>query len=111
MVWCSFKVPLGEFTFAEHMDRIGQTPEAKELLEGSRSKINPLVDEATDRMLGEYIEAPTSEQVFAPTAATPVRDSAGPPKARKRKPKAHEPSTFDRTKLPGTPVAGQLADQ
>jgi len=38
-VWCSFNVPLGERTFAEHMDRIGQTPEALELIEGSRQTV------------------------------------------------------------------------
>lgn len=61
MVWCSFTVPLGERTFAEHMDRIGQTSEAQELMDGTRSTLSPALEEATQRMLGEHIEAPTSD--------------------------------------------------
>ena len=83
-LWCSFNVPLGELTFAQHMDRIGQTPEAEQLLEGSRDTVRPVLEEATDRMLGEYIEAPTTEE---DTAALP--ESAGPP------------STPEAVKLPG----------
>ncbi len=61
-VWCSFNVELGSGTFANHMDRIGQTPEAEELLDGTRSVVDPMMDEARDRLLGEYIEAPTVEE-------------------------------------------------
>jgi hypothetical protein len=84
LLWCSFNVPLGELTFAQHMDRIGQTPEAEELLEGSRDTVRPVIQEATDRMLGEYIEAPTVED-----DAGVRREGAGPP------------STPDTVKLPG----------
>jgi hypothetical protein len=60
MIWCSFKVPLGRRTFAEHIDRIGQTEEARELLDSTRHTLTPVFRDATDRMLGEYIEAPTA---------------------------------------------------
>ena len=78
-VWCSFNVPLGERTFAEHMDRIGQTPEAMELIEGSRQTVTPMIEEATHRVLGEYVEAPTS-LAQEPTPANTVPETAGPPR-------------------------------
>lgn len=101
LVWCSFQVPLGELTFAQHMDRIGQTPEAKGLLDGSRKTIAPVMDEATDRMLGEYIEAPThastvESAVFPSSPGVP--QSAGPPRPMRDRTK---PSTDESTKLPG----------
>jgi len=68
-LWCSFQVPLGELTFAEHMDRIGKTREAEALLHGTRSVVSPLLDEATDRLLGEYIEAPTEASIAVPSRA------------------------------------------
>lgn len=93
-VWCSFNIPLGERTFAEHMDRIGQTPEAKELIEGSRETVTPMLEEATHRVLGEYVEAPTS---LAQDPVTPARtagdatvpETAGTPRPRGRLPRAH----------------------
>lgn len=60
VVWCSFRVPLGQRTFAEHADRIGETPEARELLDSTRQTVTPMLQDATDRMLGEYVEAPTA---------------------------------------------------
>jgi len=60
IVWCSFRVPLGRRTFAEHADRIGETPEARELLDSTRQTVTPVLQDATDRMLGEYVEAPTA---------------------------------------------------
>lgn len=86
-VWCSFNVPLGERTFAEHMDRIGQTPEAMELIEGSRQTVTPMIEEATHRVLGEYVEAPTS-LAQEPTPANTVPETAGPPRPG-RLPRAH----------------------
>lgn len=87
-VWCSFNVPLGERTFAEHMDRIGQTPEAVELIEGSRQTVSPMIEEATHRVLGEYVEAPTS-LAQEPTHVNSVPETAGPPKVSGRLPRAH----------------------
>jgi len=67
-VWAAFKLPLGELTFAEHVDEIGQTPEAKGLVDGARSTVNPVLEEASDRVFGEYIEAPTHATVAKPAA-------------------------------------------
>jgi hypothetical protein len=58
-LWAAFAVDLGGKTFAEHIDTISETPEAEELIEGTRSKINPALREVRDRVLGEYVEAPT----------------------------------------------------
>lgn len=79
-VWCAFTVPLGTRTFAEHMDRIGQTPEARELLDSTRSTVNPVLEEATERMLGEYIEAPTQASTPASSSA-PIPTRTAPPRA------------------------------
>ncbi len=86
-VWCSFNIPLGERTFAEHMDRIGQTPEAMELIDGSRETVTPMIEEATHRVLGEYVEAPTS-LAQDPTHVNAVPETAGPPRSG-RLPRAH----------------------
>lgn len=78
LVWCSFRVPLGERTFAEHADRIGETPEARELLDSTRQTLTPMLQDATDRMLGEYIEAPTEATTLP--SSPPATPPATPPK-------------------------------
>jgi hypothetical protein len=92
-LWIAFTVELGGRTFAEHVDRIGQTPEANDLVEGTRSTINPVLQEATDRMLGEHIEAPTRVE----PRPTPTHTAAARPRPRPRA----EASTPERGKLPG----------
>jgi hypothetical protein len=89
-LWFAFTVKLGGRTFAEHIDRIGQTPEAHDLIEGTRSTVNPVLQEATDRVLGEHIEAPTRAEPQPVTHAATAR-----PEARPRV------STPERVKLPG----------
>lgn len=79
VVWCSFRVPLGRRTFAEHADRIGQTPEARELVDSTRQTVTPALQDATDRMLGEYIEAPTKPPPGSPAAAAAVPARTKPP--------------------------------
>jgi hypothetical protein len=79
VVWCSFRVRLGQRTFAEHADRIGETPEAREMLDGARNTVTPVLQDATDRMLGEYVEAPTDT---APPARVPARERVVPASAR-----------------------------
>lgn len=110
-LWAAFTIKLGRFTFAEHIDRIGQTEEAKELLDGTRSRVRPGLEEVKQRMFGEYVEAPThlANPVLpvvpasqprsqprpepAPVAtSTVLRDAAGP---------ATPASTADAIKLPG----------
>ncbi|MCA9653691.1 MAG: hypothetical protein H6712_14400 [Myxococcales bacterium] len=90
MLWIAFSVKLGDRTFAEHVDRISETPEARELLDGTRATVNPVLQEATDRMLGEHIEAPTKREPTEPTHA-----ATSPPRPSSRA------STADRVKLPG----------
>lgn len=58
-LFAMFSIDLGGLTFAEHMDTISETPEAQELVEGTRSRLNPALQELRDRVLGEYVEAPT----------------------------------------------------
>ncbi len=58
-LWAAFAVELGDKTFAEHIDTISETPEAKQLVEDTRATINPALAEVRDRVLGEYVEAPT----------------------------------------------------
>lgn len=86
VVWAAFAVPLGRYTFAEHIDRIGRTPEARELIEGTRGTVAPVVEEAAGRILGERVEAPTA--VAAPDIDADVAPAASP-------------SSADETRLPG----------
>lgn len=58
-VWFSFKVPLGDKTLAQHLDAIGETPQAQELVDGARQTVNPALEQAKQRVLGERVEAPT----------------------------------------------------
>jgi hypothetical protein len=59
-VWAAFHVRLGKRTLAEHLDAIGQTQPAQELLEGARDTVQPALSETKERVLGEHVEAPTS---------------------------------------------------
>lgn len=72
-LWAAFAVDLGGKTFAEHVDTISETPEAQELLDGARSRINPALHDVRDRVLGEYVEAPTW---IAPGAARATPEPA-----------------------------------
>lgn len=58
-LWAAFAIELGDKSFAEHIDTISETPEAKQLIEDTRETINPALVEVRDRVLGEYVEAPT----------------------------------------------------
>jgi len=97
-LWFAFSVKLGGRTFAEHIDRIGQTPEAHDLVEGTRATINPVLQEATDRMLGEHIEAPTRAE---PKPATRVQSGAETHTSAARPEPRPRVSTPERGKLPG----------
>jgi hypothetical protein len=73
-LWAAFAVEIGDKTFAEHIDTISETPEAKQLVEDTRATINPALVEIRDRVLGEYVEAPTwiPDQAAATTTAQPT---------------------------------------
>jgi hypothetical protein len=69
-LWAAFAVELGDKTFAEHVDTISGTPEAQELIQDTRATINPALVEVRDRVLGEYVEAPTWIPDEDPTLAS-----------------------------------------
>lgn len=79
-LWAAFAIDLGGHTFAEHIDTISDTPEAKQLIDGTRSTINPALQEVRDRVLGEYVEAPTwipSDQLETMVPASTLPPDAG----------------------------------
>ncbi len=110
-LWAAFTVKLGRMTFADHVDRIGQTPEAKELLDSARSRVGPTLDEVKQRVFGEYVEAPTHLASEAPRPPAPRSTPAAPkpPAASEPAPEptrepaalASRASTPDAAKLPG----------
>lgn len=113
-LWAAFAVELGDKSLAEHVDTISETPEAKELVEGTRSTINPALMEVRDRVLGEYVEAPTwippddqveqVEQVeqTAQTARTEKLDQPSRPESARAASEAKaQPSTDAEPPLPG----------
>ncbi|MFO7567197.1 MAG: hypothetical protein R6X02_31420 [Enhygromyxa sp.] len=74
-LWAAFAVDLGTATFAEHVDTISETPEAKQLIDDTRATINPALMEVRDRVLGEYVEAPTWIPEQPPMSAASEPDS------------------------------------
>ena len=69
-VWFTFSVKLGSKTFAEHIQAIYKTREAQDLKNGVRSVVRPAFDEAKERVLGEYVEAPTSVHRARPSSSS-----------------------------------------
>lgn len=106
MLWAAFAVDLGGRTFAEHIDAISETQEAEQLIDGTRSKINPALQEARDRVLGEYVEAPTWIPTDAMLAAPPETKPEAIPAATLPPEQQFEPS------LPGRrrPVPAESDD-
>ena len=118
-LWAAFTVKLGSLTFADHVDRIGQTEEAKQLLDGARSRVRPTLEEVKQRVLGEYVEAPTQPSSQPPQASPrasdrpterssprPARVPAAPPRAVTDDPThatraERVASTPDAARLPG----------
>lgn len=119
-LWAAFVIDLGGHTFAEHIDTISDTPEAKQLIDGTRGTVNPALEEVRDRVLGEYVEAPTwipSDQPTAPgTANAPiVPASTLPPDAdfepqlpgRARRATTSSPSTANKDDMLEPPLPGR----
>ncbi len=102
VIWVAFTVQLGPRTCAQHIDHIGRTPEAHQLIEGTRARLRPALDEASARVLGEYVEAPTRSRGERPAPprrrGESARDSSAPARAVNRSSSA---STSERTRLPG----------
>ena len=49
-VWFGANVALGSHTLFEHLQAIGRTSETKDLLEGTREKARPIVDDVRRRI-------------------------------------------------------------
>lgn len=94
LLWGAFAIKLGDRTFADHMDRIGETEEAKALLDGARGRVGPALEEVKQRLMGEYVEAPTYMRSVAPP---------GPPAVVTVRP--GPASTEESGRLPGRKVA------
>jgi hypothetical protein len=113
--WCSFVVPLGDKTFVEHLDAIGDTPEAEALRAGANQALVPSLDELQQRVLGEYVEAPTTSDVTlasgAPGEAPPIRVAREPKAPRGERPPAKGTSGARRGGDPGAGgKAGSLGE-
>ncbi len=124
-VWFAFTVNLGEHTLAQHIDRIAATPEARELSREAGKRVDPLIEEARDRVFGEYVEAPTyvgaSDETGWEDAPAPpesqTQNLAAKPALEPEQPVVHaasapqtasgtttgerDPSTAGSTRLPG----------
>lgn len=102
-LWASFTVELGSRTLVQHLDRIGQTPEAQELVEGTRSTVDPMLEEAKDRVLGEHVEAPTYIESNGPVELADGKLPAPKPRADPRREEATpaRASTASQARLPG----------
>lgn len=94
LLWASCTVKLGRFTLAEHVDRIGETDEAKALLAGTRGKIAPVLEDMKQRIFGEYVEAPTSP----PRSPRKAERVAGKPATQRSERTA---ASSEAAKLPG----------
>ena len=97
VLWASCTVKLGRYTLAEHVDRIGGTDEAKALLAGTRGKIQPVLEDMKQRILGEYVEAPTTSATKPrPAKPTAPRRSSDAKKIEKVEARAAKPSTSEK---------------
>ncbi|MBZ5715418.1 hypothetical protein [Nannocystis pusilla] len=90
ILWASCTVKLGAFTLSEHVDRIGETPQAKELLDGTRGRISPMLEDMKQRIFGEYVEAPT-------------RATKEPPAERRRPPRPSQAAVRSATPVEAPP--------
>lgn len=108
ILWASCTVKLGAFTLAEHVDRIGQTDEAKALLTGARGKIAPALEDMKQRVFGEYVEAPTADK----RRARPPERAARPRPAERAAPeRTAEKAAPERTAKPAASETPQPAER
>jgi hypothetical protein len=101
LLWGAFTLRLGSKTFAEHIDSIGETAEAKELLDGTRSTVNPALEDAKERVLGEYVEAPTYVPEGTPSGFGAAGVSHDPPHRPRRLPGSAHDAIPARAGVPG----------
>ena len=114
VLWASCTVKLGALTLAEHVDRIGETEQAQELLDGTRGRISPVLEDMKQRIFGEYVEAPTRapgdrprpSPGARPTRGTAARPSQAPSQASEAAKRdiapGRAPSSAKAARLPGT---------
>lgn len=125
VLWASCTVKLGAYTLSEHVDRIGETEQAKELLDGTRGRISPMLEDMKQRIFGEYVEAPTRARKDPPDerrrpATRPSQAalrSEPPPEAPARRPAkdpeapaSRGPSSAEEARLPGARRAALRRD-
>ncbi|WAS93885.1 hypothetical protein [Nannocystis punicea] len=123
ILWASCTVKLGAYTLSEHVDRIGETPQAKELLDGTRGRISPMLEDMKQRIFGEYVEAPTRATSTKESPAERRRSlprpsqaavrSAPPVEAPARREPASTgrgPSSAEDARLPGARRASSRRD-
>lgn len=75
LLWFSLTVPLGNKTLVEHVMAIARTPEAGELYQGAKDKIEPAVAEAKERIVGEVVKSSDALK----EAAAQAKAKADPP--------------------------------
>ncbi|TPV92512.1 MAG: hypothetical protein B7733_25455 [Myxococcales bacterium FL481] len=97
VLWFAFTVKLGTKTLAQHIDAIGATREAQDLFDGARETVNPALEEARDRIVGEHVEAPTYIEGERPPGTAEVDATSGSPgQPRVRRPAPPRPSPGSR---------------
>lgn len=110
LLWAAFAIDLGGKTFADHVDTISETPEAQELIEGARSTVNPALSDVRDRVLGEYVEAPTwipEDQTVPASTRIPELDEADRSGDTDR---GEPPLPGARRRIPGASLSDELDD-
>ncbi|MDC0718548.1 hypothetical protein [Nannocystis bainbridge] len=100
VLWASCTVKLGAFTLSEHVDRIGETPQAKDLLDGTRGRISPMLEDMKQRIFGEYVEAPTRATTTKEPPGERRKSLPRPSHAAMRTAPPVEPSGERRKSLP-----------
>jgi hypothetical protein len=94
-IWFGANVQLGQRTLFGHLQAIGQTREAHELVEGTKESARPLVEEAGRRLAHRSDSAGTTkDEASSATAPSPGKPS--PPEGR---PPADEVTDSDKQAL------------
>jgi hypothetical protein len=76
-VWFGANIPLGSQTLFQHLQAIGRTRETKDLLDGTRDRARPLVDDVRRRLAGAAAPDPDPDE--RPAARPDGGAAARPP--------------------------------
>lgn len=82
-VWFGANVPLGSQTLFQHLQAIGRTRETQDLLDGTREKAKPLVDDVRRRLSGDL--SATHDPVIPDGGARPIDEISPTDRERLRK--------------------------